>query len=167
VKDGGSVETVPNINTSELRDEGHYRRVRLAELAGAEHLGMTLYELAPGQGMDYHYHLQREELLVVLEGTVAVRTAEGWRDVPQGEVLAFPRGERGVHGYENRGDEPVRLVMISEQNAPNVSVYPDANQVGIYDVAPPAERRFGGLFNLADAVSPYGSAKPEVPLPRD
>jgi uncharacterized cupin superfamily protein len=112
--------------------------------------------------MHFHYHLQREELLVVLDGTVALRTASGWEDVPEGEVRAFPRGERGVHGYENRTDASVRLLMFSEQNAPNVSVYPDAGQVGIYDVAPPKERRFGALFNLNDAVEGYGGGKPDA-----
>jgi uncharacterized cupin superfamily protein len=151
---------MPNINTSELKQEEDYSRARLGELAGAEHLGLTVYELAPGQGMHFHYHLQREELLVVLKGTLAVRTAEGWDDLPEGEVVAFPRGERGAHGYENRGTEPIRLLMFSEQNAPNVSVYPDSNEVGIYDVARPNERRFGALFKLDDAVSGYGGGRP-------
>ena len=151
---------MPNIRTDDLYEEDGYRRARLAEQAGAEHLGLTVYELPPATGMHFHYHLQREELLVVLEGTVAVRTAEGWEDVPEGEVRAFPRGERGVHGYENRSDGPVRLLMFSEQNAPNVSVYPDANQVGIYDVASPGARRFGALFDLGDAVSGYGGGEP-------
>ena len=150
-----------NIYTAELRDEGRYRRARLGARAGAEHLGLTVYELPPGQGMDFHYHLQREELLVVLEGTVAVRTNDGWQDVPQGSVVAFPRGERGAHAYQNRGERAVRLLMFSEQNAPNVSVYPDEQQVGIYDVADPGARRFGALFNLADAVSGYGGGHPK------
>src|ERR671931_351359 len=149
-----------NIYTAELRDEGEYSRARVGERAGARHLGLTVYELAPGQGMHFHYHLQREELLVVLEGTLALRTADGWEDVSEGEVRAFPRGERGVHGYENRSDQTVRLLMFSEQNAPNVSVYPDASQVGIYDVAPPKQRRFGALFNLDDAVEGYGGGEP-------
>ena len=85
---------MPNIRADELWDEDGYRRARLAAEAGAEHLGLTVYELPPGTGMHFHYHLQREELLVVLEGTLAVRTAEGWEDVPEGEVKAFPRGER-------------------------------------------------------------------------
>jgi uncharacterized cupin superfamily protein len=153
---------VPNIHTDDLYDEDGYRRARLAEQAGAEHLGLTVYELPPGTGMHFHYHLQREELLVVLEGTVAVRTADDWEDVPVGEVRAFPRGERGVHGYENRTDRTVRLLMFSEQKAPNVSVYPDANQVGIYDVAKPGERRFGALFDLKHAVEGYGGGKPEA-----
>jgi uncharacterized cupin superfamily protein len=152
---------VANLTTTELKDEGSYRRARLAEAVGAEHLGLTVYELGPGNGMHYHYHLQREELMVVLEGTVAVRTADGWRDAPEGEVLAFPRGERGVHGYENRSHRPVRLLMFSEQNAPNVSVYPDEDEVGIYDVAEPGERRFGALFKLGDAIEGYGGGEPK------
>ena len=152
---------MPNIRTDDLYEEDGYRRARLGEQAGAEHLGLTVYELPPGTGMHFHYHLQREELLVVLEGTVAVRTANGWKDVPEGEVRAFPRGERGVHGYENRCDATVRLLMFSEQNAPNVSVYPDAGQIGIYDVAKPGERRFGALFDLKDAVEGYGGGEPK------
>ena len=152
---------MPNIKTSDLVEGESYRRARLGELAGAEHLGLTVYELAPGDGMHFHYHLQREELLVVLAGTVALRTAEGWQDVGEGEVVAFPRGQRGAHGYENRTKERVRLLMFSEQNAPNVSVYPDANEVGVYDVARPSERRFGALFKLDDAVSGYGGGRPE------
>ena len=159
---------MPNIKTSDLVEGESYRRARLGELAGAEHLGLTVYELAPGEGMHFHYHLQREELLVVLAGTVALRTAEGWQDVGEGEVVAFPRGQRGAHGYENRTKERVRLLMFSEQNAPNVSVYPDTNEVGIYDAAQPGERRFGALFNIADAVSGYagGQARPVPPAPK-
>src|SRR5438876_9817652 len=108
------------IYTAELSDEGDYRRARVGARAGAEHLGLTVYELPPGTGMHFHYHLQREELLIVLEGTVAVRTADGWEDVPEGEVRAFPRGERGAHGYENRSESTVRLLVLSEQNAPTV-----------------------------------------------
>jgi uncharacterized cupin superfamily protein len=144
---------VPNIRTSELVDEGGYSRARLAEQAGAEHLALTVYELAPGHAMHFHYHLQREELLVLLEGTLAVRTAGGWQDLAEGEVLAFPRGERGVHGYENRSDGTVRLLMISEQNLPNVTVYPDENRVAIYDRTASPDRRFGAVFDLRDAIS--------------
>ena len=151
-----------NIYRSDLSEGENYRRARLAEAAGAEHLGLTVYELAPGQGMHFHYHLQREELLIVLEGTLAVRTAEGWRDAPAGEVIAFPRGERGVHGYENRSAERVRLLMFSEQNAPNVSVYPDTNEVGIFDAAHPKDRRFGAVFNIADAMGDYGGGEAKL-----
>jgi uncharacterized cupin superfamily protein len=115
--------------------------------------------------MVFHYHLQREELLVVLTGTVSLRTASGWRDVSDGEVVGFPRGQRGAHGYENRGTRPVRLLMACEQNAPNVSVYPDTNEVGVFDAAAREKRRFGALFDVGSAVSDYGGGKAEIVPP--
>jgi uncharacterized cupin superfamily protein len=154
---------VPNIYEPELDPSEAGRRARLAEAAGSEHLGASLYELSPGDGMVFHYHLQREELLIVLSGPLHLRTAAGWEELPEGEVVAFPRGERGAHGYENRSDGPVRLLMISEQNAPNVSVYPDANRIGVFDAARPQDRRFGGLFDVADAVADYGGHAELVP----
>jgi hypothetical protein len=42
--------------------------VRIAERARAEHLGASLYDLQPGEEMVFHYHVQREELLIVLGG---------------------------------------------------------------------------------------------------
>jgi hypothetical protein len=80
----------------------------------------------------------------------------GWEQLPEGEVVAFPRGERGAHGCRNSSDRPVRLLMISEMTGPNISVYPDKNQVGIFDAGRRSERRFGALFNVADAVADYG-----------
>src|ERR671932_2120537 len=105
---------MPNIYDPVAQVDGSPAVARLAEQAGSDKLGMSLYELRPGQGMVFHYHLQREELLVVLSGSLALRTAAGWRRLPEGEVVAFPRGERGAHGYENRNDETVRLLMINE-----------------------------------------------------
>ena len=151
-----------NIYDSNLPETPEWRSARLSEAAGAVQLGMSVYELAPGQGMVFHYHVQREELLIVLRGVLSLRTADGWSEVPEGEVIAFPRGERGAHGYENRGDNAVRVLVASEMNAPNISVYPDTNEVGIFDAAQPSDRRFGALFRVDDAVSDYGGGKAEI-----
>jgi uncharacterized cupin superfamily protein len=135
---------------------------RLGELAGAHRLGLSVYELQTGEGMEFHYHLQREELLVVLHGRLSLRTASGWRDVPEGEVVSFPRGERGAHGYENRTEQPVRVLMLCEQNAPNVSVYPDTDEIGIFDAAARRDRRFGARFAVGDALSGYGGGEATI-----
>ena len=139
------------------------RTIRLAEQAGAEHLGVRLYELQPGDEMVFHYHVQREELLIVLEGPISLRSASGWEELPEGEVVSFPRGERGAHGYRNDGDVPVRVLMISEMKGPNLSVYPDTNQIGVFDAGRRAERRFGALFNVDEAVADYGGRAEIVP----
>ena len=136
---------------------------RIAERAGAEHLGASVYELEPGSEMVFHYHVQREELLVVLHGEMSLRSATGWETLPEGEVVAFPRGERGAHGFRNDSDRTIRVLMISEMNGPNISVYPDENRVGIFDAGQRAQRRFGALFNVADAVTDYGGKAELVP----
>src|SRR5919204_2226151 len=128
------------------------RAVRIAERAGAEHLGASLYELQPGEEMLFHYHVQREELLIVLDGRLSLRSAAGWEELPEGEVVAFPRGERGAHGYRNEGDGPVRVLMVSEMDGPNISVYPDTNQIGVFDAGRRSERRIGALFDVGDAA---------------
>jgi uncharacterized cupin superfamily protein len=122
---------------------------------------LSLYELASGQGMVFHYHVQREELMVVLRGVVSLRTATGWEDLPEGEVVAFPRGERGAHGYENRTDGTVQLLMVSEMNGPNISVYPDAGQVGIFDAGRPSKRRDNR------SATRYLQTAPRSDLPQD
>jgi uncharacterized cupin superfamily protein len=153
-----------NIYTTSLRETGEgLRAARLGEEVGCEHLGLSLYELAPGEEMVFHYHVQREELLVVFGGELSLRTAAGWEQPPKGEVVAVPRGEHGAHGYRNESDGPVRILMISEMTAPNITVYPDANQVGIFDAGLRTQRRFGALFNVADAVSDYSGRAEVVP----
>jgi len=156
---------VPNVYDDELEPVEAGRRSRVAETAGSEHLGASVYELAPGDGMVFHYHLAREELLIVLRGRLALRTGDGWRELPEGEVVAFPRGERGAHGFENRTDAPARVLVVSEQNAPNISVYPDENQIGIFDAARPSDRRFGALFDVGGAVGDYGGGRAAIVPP--
>jgi uncharacterized cupin superfamily protein len=152
-----------NLNDSTETTADGIRAVRIAERAGAEHLGASLYEVQPGEEMVFHYHIQREELLIVLEGCLSLRSAVGWDELTEGEVVAFPRGERGAHGYRNNGDEPVRVLMVSEMDGPNISVYPDTNQIGVFDAGQRAERRFGALFSVADAVADYGGKATIVP----
>jgi uncharacterized cupin superfamily protein len=158
---------MPNIFTAPLDETPEWRRASVGDEAGCEHLGASVYELARGQAMVFHYHVQREELLIVLDGTLSLRTASGWRDLAVGDVVAFPRGESGAHGYENRGKDPVRVLMVSEMNAPNISVYPDSNEIGIFDAPRRRRRRFGARFRVDDALGDYGGGRARLVPPRD
>src|SRR5919202_1845406 len=151
-----TLPSMSNLNDPRETTADGVRAARVAERAGAEHLGASLYELQPGDEMVFHYHVQREELLIVLDGRLSLRSADGWEELPEGEVVAFPRGERGAHGYRNDDDAPVRLLMISEMDGPNISVYPDTNQIGVFDAGQRRRRRFGALFNVDDAIADYG-----------
>jgi uncharacterized cupin superfamily protein len=143
--------------------EGEFRRARLGWQAGTERLGISLYELPPGERRTaYHFQHANEELLVVLSGSPHLRTPEGWRQVEAGEVVVFPRGPRGAHKLENRTHEPSRYLMISEMNAPDVMVYPDSKKIGVIS-RPPGSRGdedvLAAWFRLGDQVD-YWEGEP-------
>jgi quercetin dioxygenase-like cupin family protein len=92
-------------------------------------LGASLYELEPGNFVPYHAHHGSEELLVVLRGSVTLKTPAGERVVEEGEVVHFGTGPDGAHGLRNDGDTPVRYVMAGIRVSPEVVEYPDLKQV--------------------------------------
>jgi uncharacterized cupin superfamily protein len=154
---------VANLNEPEWdASTDEWQRSRLATQIGSEHLGLSLYELAPGQKMVFHYHLENEEILIALRGRPTLRTFDGERELEEGEVVHFPRGQEGAHGFENRTGESLRVLVVSEMNGPRVSIYPDTMELGILDSPHPQDRSFGALFKLDDA-RPYGTTAPVVP----
>jgi uncharacterized cupin superfamily protein len=139
-----------------------YRRAQVGRQAGAVRLGASLFELPPGQAtFPYHQHSANEEMLIVLSGRPALRTPEGWRDLNEGEVVAFPVGERGAHQIANRSPETVRVLFVSEMNAPEVVIYPDTGKVGAM-TRPPGGRGAGErwAFRAEDSVDYWEGEEP-------
>jgi len=94
--------------------------------AGARELAANVYELAPGAvGSPLHVHHANEELLLVLSGTPTLRRPEGTQLLSAGAVIAFPRGHAGAHSLVNRSDAPVRYLVVSTTNRPDVVEYLD------------------------------------------
>jgi uncharacterized cupin superfamily protein len=156
---------VPNINEprfDEPREHPGFRalRSRIGRHAGSRQLGASLWEVPPGEAAyPYHYHLGEEELIVILEGRPSLRTPEGWREVAEGELLSFPRGEEGGHQLVNRSDRVVRFLAVSTQGDPDLVVYPDSGKLGTFERRPQG----GGmhaLYRMADAVDYYDGEQP-------
>jgi uncharacterized cupin superfamily protein len=102
---------------------------RSKQLPRSDRLGATLYELDPGNFVVLHFHHGWEELLIVLRGRPTLRTADGERQLKEGEVVHFPVGPDGVHGLRNDGDERVRYLMASTLGSPEVVEYPELRQI--------------------------------------
>jgi uncharacterized cupin superfamily protein len=102
---------------------------RSKRLPRGERLGETVYELDPGNFVVYHFHHANEEFLVVLRGRMTLRTPGGDREVQEGESVHFPLGPAGAHAFYNRGNEPVRYLMASSLQQPEVVEYPDLGQI--------------------------------------
>lgn len=136
------------------------RRARLSRQAGSERLGLSLWELPPGEAAyPYHYHLAEEELLVVLDGRPSLRTPNGWRELLEGDVVPFPRGERGAHQLLNRTGETVRFLAFSTNGEPDIVIRPDSGTLGAYE----RQADGGGLravFRTADMVDYFEGEQP-------
>jgi uncharacterized cupin superfamily protein len=119
--------------------------VRFGPPLGAQQLGLSVYELPPGQSIcPYHYENAEEEWLIVLVGRPTLRTPDGERELGPWDCAFFPTGEDGAHKVTNRTGETVRVCIWSNRLPVATSVYPDSQKVGAW---PP-----GKLFRLGDAV---------------
>ena len=154
-----------NINDAvfdESREHPGFRclRARLGRQAGSERLGLSLWEVPPGEAAyPYHHHLVEEELVLVLEGRPSLRTPQGWRDLAEGEVVAFLRGEDGGHQLMNRTSSTVRFLSFSGSGEPDIVIYPDSGKLGAFERLP-AGGGLRALFRMANTVDYHDGELP-------
>ena len=120
-------------------------------LPRAERLGATLYELGPGNFVPYHFHHAAEEMLVVLDGEMTMKTEGGERLVRRGDVVIFPVGPAGAHGFRNDGDAKCRYLMASTHPSPEVVEYPELGQITVQ--GPSRSQTGDRLWLIHDASS--------------
>jgi uncharacterized cupin superfamily protein len=148
---------VPTVNEADLdwdeyeHGEAAFRRKELSAAAGGGDVGCSLYELPPGkQSWPYHYHTANAEAMYVLAGEGQLRTPEGMEPLEAGDFAAFPADERGGHRVVNDGPDPLRYLMVSTMNEPDVTRYPDSGTFGVYVGSPPGgreERTLEGYYD--------------------
>ena len=129
---------------------------RFGEELGAELLGGTVYDVAPGARVcPYHWHFGEEEWLIVLAGRPTLRTPEGEEALRPWDVAVFVTGEAGAHEVRNDTAEPVRVVMLSTMFDPEVCVYPDSGKVGTFAGSSRADGQRVTLMNRPEANLDY------------
>jgi uncharacterized cupin superfamily protein len=118
---------------------------RIGALIGARELGLSVYELPPGQSIcPYHYEIGFEEWLIVLSGRPTLRAPDGEHELRAWDCVFFPDGPDGAHKVTNTTEETLRVALLSNKGDPGAAVYPDSDKIGIW---PPNK-----LFKLGDAV---------------
>lgn len=131
-----------------------WQRIRLARRLGGEMLGASIYVIGPGEkSFPYHFHHANEEMLIVLDGTVHIRTPEGEQEAKRGDSLIFNKGPRGAHQVINRSEEEARIIVMSTMVEPEIAEYPDSGNIGVFAGAAPGAPK-PGLAKFLD-----GSAK--------
>ncbi|MEM4782461.1 MAG: cupin domain-containing protein [Halalkalicoccus sp.] len=150
-----------HVNESDLewgeidRGDTRFRRKQLAEAAGGERIGCSLYELPAGRrAWPYHYHTGNEEAIYVLSGSGLLRGEDGRHDLEPDDYVALPVGEAGAHRVVNDSEEPLRYLVVSTMRDPDITVYPDADAIGVFAGSPPGGREartVEGFFEREDA----------------
>ena len=103
-------------------------RVDVAQVLGSTALMMFVYDLDPGKSSSpYHYEYEEEWLLVV-DGTLVLRAADGEHALQRGDLVRFPPGPEGAHKVMNRSDAPARTLMFSSAAAPRSRSTPTATR---------------------------------------
>jgi len=125
-------------------------------------LGMSLYELLPGQTQTpYHFHHGDEELVLVLAGRPTLRTPDGERELSPGDFAHFPKGAAGAHQMLNRSEEPARYVVASSNIAPEVCEYPDSGKLAVFSrLESQRGDRMISIHRLDDAVDYFEGEQP-------
>jgi uncharacterized cupin superfamily protein len=116
------------------RDGWRMKEVFVGHRIGSSLLGGSMCEVEPGNKMwPYHTHFANEEWALVVRGRPTLRTPEGERELIEGDVVCFPRGEDGAHQIVNRTDAPVRVLMLSTRIEPEVVYYADTGKMWATD----------------------------------
>lgn len=107
--------------------------MQLGPLLGASRLGMTVYELPPGEAVcPFHFHWGDEEWLIVIAGSPSVRTADGEVELEAGAVVCFPVGPAGAHRVHNASEEIARVALFANTHEFGLIEYPDSDKIGIW-----------------------------------
>ena len=107
---------------------------RVGAALGADHTGLSVYELPPGQAVSpYHYEEPAEEWLLVVSGSPTLRHPGGEEQLEPWDIVFFPAGPSGAHLVRNNSESTARVAMFSSKSgAIGVVVYPDSDMVWMW-----------------------------------
>ncbi len=117
----------------QLPDGFRRNSTRVGTVLGAARIGLSVYELPPGQAIGpYHYEAPEEEWLLVVSGTPTLRHPSGEDELEPWDLVFFPSGPPGAHLVRNNSESTARVAMFSSITAVGVVVYPDSDMIQIF-----------------------------------
>jgi len=95
-----------------------------------QNLNFDLRLLNPGQfSAPYHFHRFAEELFMIINGSVTLRTPDGFNVISEGDLVFFEIGESGAHQLYNHTSEPCTYLDLRSYIGYDVCEYPDSNKI--------------------------------------
>jgi uncharacterized cupin superfamily protein len=130
----------------------HQLEAALGPLLGASKLGMSVYDLQPGErAWPYHFEVLEEEWLLVVSGEPTLRDPDGEQRLRAGDVVCFPTGPEGAHQVRNDTAEPARVALFGTvASSPTGTVYPDSGKFQVRGPGFRARLRLGPELDYWD-----------------
>ncbi len=105
---------------------------RLSEIAGSKHFKFDIRKLEPGKySFPYHFHHNAEELIMIISGSMTIRTPNGLEIAKQGQLVFFEIGETGTHQFYNHDKTPCVYLDIKSTVGIDICEYPDSDKINI------------------------------------
>lgn len=134
---------------------------RLSKIVDSKHLVFDYRTLPPEQySFPYHFHRNAEELVVIISGSMTLRSIDGFRILNKGDLIFFEMGQTGVHQFYNHDTVPCIYLDIKTVREMDVCEYPDTNKIYISSnseifVKGSQVDYFNGEVNVADKWIDY------------
>jgi quercetin dioxygenase-like cupin family protein len=93
----------------------YYNRKILTDANGAKHLGGIFCQLLPGGKQAYHYHKNRESIIIVISGEATETVENKEINIKTGDVLFIAAGEK--HKMTNEGKKAIRYLEFFTPSA--------------------------------------------------
>lgn len=105
---------------------------RLSSVAGSKHMVFDIRKLNPGKySFPYHFHLNAEELIMVMAGSMTIRSPKGFEVISSGQIAFFEMGESSAHQFYNHSSEPCTYLDIRTTIGIDICEYPDSGKINI------------------------------------
>jgi uncharacterized cupin superfamily protein len=105
---------------------------RLASVVNSRNLIFDLRLLNPGQfSFPYHFHRNAEELMMIISGSMTMRSSDGFEIVTKGDIVFIEMGETGAHQFFNHTSEPCTYLDIRTLIDIDVVEYPDSDKINV------------------------------------
>ena len=115
---------------SELKPYAWYSSPRLSEIGKSKDLYFNMRKLDPDKySYPYHFHHNAEELLIIIEGSATLRTANGLEIINKGDILFFEKGDTSTHQLYNHTIEPCIYFDLRTNNDFDVAEFTDTGKV--------------------------------------
>ena len=105
---------------------------RLFNVVKSKNLIFDLRKLNPGQySFPYHFHRYAEELMMIISGSMTLRSPNGFEVIDKGDIVFMEMGETGTHQFFNHTSEPCTYLDLRTLIGVDVVEYPDSGKINI------------------------------------